>query len=123
MAMETEGGIQRRWRGAGYGAVIGGLVGFGLSQGSRQYQGTDVAAFAAVGSAIGASPTGAGIGFGVGAAIGSLAWLASPKLTVGDAVAVSLAGLAVGGLAGWVAGADRADSGSPTIVIPLEIRF
>jgi hypothetical protein len=78
MARENRGDLGGEWRGAGYGALIGGAVGLGLAQGIRQYHGTDVFAFAAVGAAIGASPKGAGIGFGVGAALGSLGWLARP---------------------------------------------
>jgi hypothetical protein len=122
MAMEKDGSIQGRWRGAGYGALIGGIVGFGLSQGVRQYHLADVGAFTAVGAAFGASPKGAGIGLGVGAFLGSLSWMVYPKITVGDAVAISLAGLAAGGLAGWVLGAEKEPTDFPPL-IPFQIRF
>jgi len=117
------GALDDRWRGAGYGALIGGVAGFGLSRIARQYGWIDVGAFVAVGGAIGASPAGAGLGFGIGAALGTLGWLAIPEMKLGDAVAVSVLGLAAGGLANWVVGASRAgDQGTP-LVIPLQIRF
>ena len=49
--------------------------------------------------------------------------LAIPKMKFGDAVALSVAGLAAGGLAGWVIGASDAEKGTPRLVVPLEIRF
>jgi len=120
---EDGGALDDRWRGAGYGAMIGGVVGFGLSRVARQYGWTDVGAFVAVGGAIGASPEGAGAGFGIGAALGTIAWLAIPDLKLGDAVAISVIGLAVGGLADWVMGASRTGNQSTSLVIPLQIRF
>ena len=117
------GVLDDRWRGAGYGALAGGVVGFGLSRVARQYGWKDVGAFVAVGGAIGAAPAGVGIGFGIGAAVGAIGVLAIPKMKIGDAVALSLAGMAVGGLADWVMGAGNAEEGVPRLVVPLQIRF
>jgi hypothetical protein len=122
MGAEDSGSLNARWRGAGYGAAAGTLVGCGLSWGVRQYGWSDVAAFLGVGVALGTSPLGAVLGFGTGAAVGGLGWLIVPEMKIGDAVAVSLAGLAMGGLAGWVSGMDvRRDS--PPVMIPLQVRF
>ncbi len=115
--------LDDRWRGAGYGVLAGGVVGLGLSWVARQYGWKDVGAFAAVGGAIGAAPAGVGIGFGIGAAVGTIGVLAIPKIKIGDAVALSLAGMAVGGLADWVMGAGDAEEGLPRLVVPLQIRF
>ena len=121
---DRNGGLlDDRWRGAGYGVLAGGLVGFGLSRVTRQYGWADVGAFAAVGGAIGASPAGAGIGFGIGALLGAVGVLTIPEMKLGDAVALSVAGLAAGGLAGWVVGARNARKTLSSLVIPLEIRF
>jgi hypothetical protein len=82
-----------------------------------------VGTFAALGAAIGASPVGAGIGLGAGAVVGSLLWVGIPDFKIGDAIAVSVLGLAAGGLAGWVAGWADAGKGGEHLIIPLTIRF
>jgi hypothetical protein len=110
-------------RGAGYGAAVGGIVGYGLSLGVRQYGWADVGTFAVVGGGIGASPVGAGIGFGAGALVGVLSWMAIPRFKLGDAVAISLVGLAAGGLAGWVMGMENNGPDREPLIIPLQIRF
>jgi hypothetical protein len=122
MGTEDSGSLNARWRGAGYGAAAGTLVGYGLSRGVRQYGWLDVGTFLGVGVALGTSPLGAVLGFGTGAAVGGLLWLVVPEMKIGDAVAVSLVGLAVGGLAGWVSGMD-VHRDSPPLVIPLQVRF
>jgi len=122
LGSEDSDALKDRWRGAGYGAVVGGVVGYGLSLGVRQYGWGDVGTFIAVGAGIGASPAGAGIGFVAGAAVGAVGWLVIPELKIGDVVAISLVGLAAGGLAGWVAGADSSGKASH-VLIPLQVRF
>ena len=123
MGSEDSESLRGRFRGAGYGAVAGGLLGYGLSLGVRQYGWYDVGTFMAVGAGIGASPAGVGVGFGAGAAVGVLSWLVIPRFKLGDAVAVSLVGSAVGGLAGWVLGTDSDKPESFPIVIPFQVRF
>ena len=115
--------LDDRLHGAGLGALVGAAVGYGLKVGIRQYDWPDVGAAAAVGAALGASPVGAGIGFGVGLTVGSVLWLAVPGRGMPEAVALSLAGLAIGGLFDWVLGAATAGSGSGPLVIPFQIRF
>ena len=115
--------LDDRLQGAGLGALVGAAVGYGLKVGIRQYGWQDVGAATAVGAALGASPVGAGIGFGVGLTVGSVLWLAMPGQGLPEAVALSLAGLAIGGLFDWVHGAATADSGSGPLVIPFQIRF
>jgi hypothetical protein len=86
-----------------------------------------VGTFALVGGAIGASPEGAGIGFGLGAIAGSVGSLFSTSWTLGDAMAMSVMGLAAGGLVGWLVAANKAEEGSPlarpSIVLPFQVRF
>ena len=117
------GVLDDRWRGAGYGALAGAAVGLGLSWTARQYGWKDVGAFTVMGGAIGASPVGSGIGFGVGAIVGAVGVLTIREMKLGDAVSLSLVGLAAGGLAGWVIGAADAEEETPLMIIPLEIRF
>jgi len=62
------------------------------------------------------------LGFAAGAAVGTLGWVVIPGMKIGDVVGVSLVGLAVGGLAGWVAGPAMDEEPIP-LVIPLQIRF
>jgi hypothetical protein len=114
--------LDGRWRSAGYGGIVGGLVGAGLSLGVRQYGWQDAGMFLAVGAGIGASPVGAGIGFAAGAAVGALGWMVIPEWKIGDTVAVSLVGLAAGGLAGWVTGTDTRGRQRP-LLVPLQFRF
>lgn len=123
MGSEDTDAFYGRLRGAGYGALIGGVVGYGLSRGVRQYGWPDVGMFLAVGAGIGASPAGAGLGFGAGAIVGTLSWMIFPEIKLGDAAAISLVGLAVGGLAGWVVGTDTSGERKGTLLIPLQVRF
>ena len=115
--------LQYRLRGAGYGALIGGLVGYGLKRAVRQYEWVDLGAAAAIGAAVGATPVGAGIGFGSGAVVGTVLWLTLPDFEISDAIGVSLVGLAIGGLVDWVAGGVSAQDGPVQFVIPLQVRF
>ena len=115
--------LDERLNGAGLGALVGAALGFGLKVGIRQYGWPDVGAAAAIGAAFGASPVGAGIGFGVGLTVGSVVWLAVPGQGLPEAVAFSLAGLAIGGLLDWALGAASAGSDSGPLVIPFQVRF
>jgi len=117
------GGLDDRLQGAAVGSVVGAVIGYGLKVGVRQYDWPDVGATAALGAAVGSAPEGAGLGFAIGAAVGSLLWLTVPDIGAPDAVALGLAGLALGGLADWVVGAARAGDGPGTIVLPMQIRF
>lgn len=123
MGLEDPRALDGRFRGAGYGAVAGGLVGYGLSRGVRQYGWFDVGTFLAVGASIGASPAGAGLGFGAGAVVGVLSWMVVPRFKIGDVVGLSLVGLAAGGLASWVTGTDTSNGRGPALLLPLQIRF
>lgn len=96
-----------RFRSAGIGAVAGGLTGFILRGLVRQYGWVDAGAGAALGGAVGASARGSAYGFAAGALVGTLLWRAVPSVELADAVGLSLAGLAVGGLGGWVQDALR----------------
>ncbi len=116
--------IDARWNNVGFGALIGSALGLGLRRAIRHYGWQDVGAAAALGAGIGASPHGAGIGFGLGAAVGGVLWLAVPGVGLPEAVGLSLAGLAVGGLAEWVGAAASAREGQGSFVLPqVQIRF
>ena len=115
--------LEDRLHGAGLGVLVGAALGLGLKAGVLQYGWQDVGAAAAVGAALGAAPVGSGIGLGVGLAVGSVLWLAVPGQGLPDAVAISLAGLAIGGLVDWVHGVATADGGAGQLVLPFQIRF
>lgn len=80
----------------------------------------DVGAGALVGGAVASSGTGAAIGFGAGAVIGVAAWQLIPAMKLPDAAAVTLFGLAAGGIGGWVFRAldahDKEDGGEPALL-------
>ena len=97
-------------RNAGIGAFVGVGTGLVLKELVRQYGWLDAGAGALIGGAIGATPRGAGIGAGIGAAVGLSLWALFPKVEPGDAVALTLLGLAAGGLTQWML--DAADAGS-----------
>ena len=106
--------LDGRLANAGYGALAGGLVGWGLSKVVRQYAWPAPLAFAAVGAAVGASSQGAGEGFAIGAVVGALSWVAIPRFNVGDAISAAVVGLVVGGLSEWISEASRSRSGAST---------
>lgn len=114
--------VAGRGRAAVWGAGIGGVVGYAMKRGIRPYGWVDVASGAALGMAIGASGRGAVIGLGAGAAAGGILFAAVPSVRLGDAVAVGLAGMAIGGVVGWVADAANAEApaGQPFV---LSFRF
>jgi len=116
--------LRDRLRGAGYGAAAGAVLGYAVTRMVRPYGWRDAATFVVIGGAVGASAKGAGIGFGAGVALGTLAWWLVPEVKLGDTIALSLTGLAVGGIAGWaVAGGSTGDGDRPALVLPLTIRF
>ena len=119
----NDSGLDDRLTNAAIGVGVGAVVGFGLRRFVRQYEWSDVAATSAVGAAIGASAKGSGLGFVAGSAVGFLLWQLHPSVGPGGAVAWALAGLAVGGLADWVADAVQGDAesgGMPvSFLIPL----
>lgn len=123
LGAEDSGALDTRLENAGYGALIGGIVGIGLTRGVRQYRWPEVGTFLVVGGAIGSSPSGAGWGFGVGAIAGTAGWLIFPELKIGDAVSLALFGLAAGGLADWIAGNTGGNKEELPFMLPVQVRF
>jgi di/tricarboxylate transporter len=111
-------GLDDRLENAAWGTLVGAAGGVVLKLGLQHYGWPDVAAASAVGLAVGASIEGAGIGLAVGTVTGLLLWQLSPSVGPGGAVAWGLAGMAVGGLADWVAGALQ--GGSDINGIPMQ---
>jgi hypothetical protein len=111
---------KRYVRNAGIGAFIGVGTGLVLQELVRQYGWLDAGAGALIGGAIGAAPKGAGIGGGIGAAVGISLWAIFPMVEPGDAVALTLLGVAVGGLTQWITDAAEAGS-SPTGPVPIPL--
>ena len=95
---------------AAIGAVAGGITGLVLQGLVRHYGWFDTGTGIILGTAFGAAPRGAGLGFAAGAVVGGALYLLLPQVELGDAVGISLLGLAAGGLAEWIQSA--ADSGS-----------
>ncbi len=108
----NDSGLDDRLENAAVGAAVGAVVGLGLKKFIRQYEWSDVATASVLGLAIGASAKGSGLGFAAGGAAGFLLWRLHPSVGPGGAVAWALAGMAVGGLGDWVAGAVQGDAGA-----------
>ena len=106
--------LDERLENAGLGMAVGALAGLALRGTIQHYGWPDVAAASVVGMAIGASGKGAGLGFAVGAATGLALWKFHPSVGPAGAVAWTLAGVGLGGMSDWVAGAveGRSDTGA-----------
>ena len=113
--------LDDRLRNAAWGTAVGAAGGVALKLGLQHYGWPDVAAASAVGLAFGASVKGSSIGLAAGAATGLLLWRFHPRVGPGGAVAWGLAGMGVGGLADWVAGAVQ--GGSDINAIPMQFSF
>ena len=113
-------------RGAAVGAAIGLGTGLVLKELVRQYGWLDAGDGAFLGGAIGAAPRGSGIGAASGALTGLALWALVPAFEPGDVVALTLAGLAVGGLTQWIVDASRAgpggDAGVPVTLFSMPVR-
>jgi len=115
---ENRSALDDRFQNAAIGTALGAAGGVALKLGLQHYGWPDVAATSAVGLAVGASVKGASIGLAAGATTGLLLWRLHPSVGPGGAVAWGLAGMAVGGLADWVAGAVQ--GGSDINGIPMQ---
>ena len=107
------------------GAGVGGAALLAVQPFLERWSWADVGAGALVGGAIASSGTGAAIGFGAGAIVGVATWQLIPSMKLPDAAAVTLFGLAAGGIGGWVFRAlDAHDSGdgSEPAVLSFTIR-
>jgi len=111
-------GLDDRLENAAWGTLVGAAGGVVMKLGLQHYGWPDVAAASAVGLAVGASIEGAAIGLAVGAVTGLLLWQFHPSVGPGGAVAWGFAGMAVGGLADWVAGAVQ--GGSDINGVPMQ---
>ena len=119
----NDSGLDDRLKGAGVGAAIGAGVGWGLKQFMRHYEWSDVATASVLGFAVGASAKGSALGFAVGSATGFLLWQLHPSVGPGGAVAWALAGVAVGGLADWVADAAQGNSETSGMPVSFTVRW
>ena len=84
------------------GATVGGAALLAVQPFLERWSWGDVGAGAVIGGAVAASGPGAAIGFGAGAIVGGATWQLVPSVKLPDAVAVTLFGLAAGGIGGWV---------------------
>ena len=116
--MENSSARDDRLENAALGTLLGAVGGGALKLGVQHYGWPDVAAASGVGLAVGASIEGASIGLAAGVATGLLLWRFHPSVGPGGAVAWGLAGMAVGGLADWVA--DAVQGGSDISGIPIQ---
>jgi len=102
------------------GATVGAAAMLAIQPLLERWSWADVGAGALVGGAVASSGTGAAIGFGAGAVIGVAAWQLIPAMKLPDAAAVTLFGLAAGGIGGWVFRAldahDTGDGGEPAVL-------
>ncbi len=119
----NDSGLDDRLENAALGTAVGAVVGLGLKRFIRQYGWSDVASASVLGLAVGASAKGSALGFAVGSVTGFLLWQLHPTVGPGGAVAWALAGVAVGGLGDWVAGAVRGDSGTSGVPVSFSVRW
>ncbi len=103
---------------------VGGIAGLALKPVAQRVAWRDVATMAVWGGAIGAQPMGSLIGFGVGGLVGFVFWQAVPGFNFPEALATAAAGVAIGGLVGWMEdGISAQTADPPTPVTLLRIRF
>ena len=115
---ENRSALDDRLENAAFGTALGAAGGVALKLGLQHYGWPDVAATSALGLAVGASVKGASIGLAAGAATGLLLWRFHPRVGPGGAAVWGLAGMAVGGLADWVA--EAVEGGSDMNGIPMQ---
>jgi hypothetical protein len=109
---------------AGIGFVAGSAAGLVIKPLAQRFGWHDVLTVGLLGGAVGAAPIGSALGFGLGAGAGLILWRAIPGGTFPNAIAVAVAGLALGGLTQWVIEGARAHEGPrPTFLMPLQVRF
>lgn len=107
------------------GATVGAGALLAIQPLLERWSWADVGAGALVGGAVASSGTGAAIGFGAGVVIGVAAWQLVPAMKLPDAAAVTLFGLAAGGIGGWVfraLDAHENDEGGEPAVLSFTIR-
>ena len=110
------------------GASVGGAALLAVQPFLERWSWGDVGAGAVIGGAVAASGPGAAIGFGAGALVGVATWQLIPGVKLPDAVAVTLFGLAAGGIGGWVWRAidakenENAAAGAQPAVLGFSIR-
>jgi hypothetical protein len=112
--------------GAGIGFVAGALGGLLIRSKAERFGWQDVAAVGLFGGAIGAAPRGSAIGLLGGSAIGLAAWALWDDFKGPDLFGAALAGLAIGGLAEWLArGIDARSGGGEElrVTVPLKVGF
>jgi len=118
---QNSSNLENRFKTAAFGTAVGAAGGIALKLGIQHFGWPDVAATSIVGLAFGAAVKGASIGFAAGAATGLLLWRFHPSVGPGGAVAWGLAGMGMGGLVDWVAGAVEGDP--DTSAIPIQFSF
>ena len=74
---------------------------------------------------MGGAPAEAGIGLAAGSVAGALLWKFIPAFDVADAVSLSLGGLALGGLGGWIYSAAQAskENNGAQFILPITLTF
>lgn len=103
---------------------VGGVAGLVLKPVAQRVGWRDVATMAVWGGAIGAQPMGALIGFGAGGLVGFVFWKAIPGFNFPEFIATAAAGVAIGGLVGWMEDGISAQSADPpTPVTLIRVRF
>ncbi|MFV2006304.1 MAG: hypothetical protein ACC667_02615 [Longimicrobiales bacterium] len=115
--------LDERIENAGLGMAVGALAGLALRRTIQHYGWPDVAAASVVGMAIGASGKGAGLGLAVGAATGLALWKFHPSVGPAGAVAWALAGVGLGGMSDWVAGAVEGRSDTGAVPLHFSVRW
>jgi len=111
--------------GAGIGFLAGAAAGLVLKSAAERFGWLDVAAVGLFGGAVGAAPVGSAVGLLGGSALGLAAWSLWDSFETPDLIGAAAAGLAIGGIAEWLArGIDASGDAAPVSVsFPVTVGF
>lgn len=112
--------------GAGIGFLVGSVAGLVLKSKAERFGWQDVGVVGLFGGAIGSAPLGSAIGLLGGSAVGLVAWALVDSFDTPDLIGAAAAGLAIGGLAEWLArgiGAQTGDGPAMQVNLPVAARF
>ena len=126
LGREDEDAVWDAYRRSGFGFAAGAVVVLALEPFVDKWSWADVAAGGVIGSAIAAGGSGAWIGLVAGTGIGVGLWQLVPSVEMPDAIALGLAGMAVGGFTSWIvkaidAGDDAAASDLPVLQFDVAV--
>jgi hypothetical protein len=119
LGREDADGVWDAYRRSGIGFAAGAVAVLALEPFVDKWSWADVAAGGVIGSAIAAGGSGAWIGLAVGTGVGVSLWQLVPSFEMPNAIALGLAGMAIGGFTSWIVRAVNAGDDSATSDLPV----